>query len=224
MALLPENHAARIAWFQSRLALWTSNHSQIGTTSADVTNVSTKATAAAAALAAQLDAQNTAKAATETLFNAMDALTNAGMIVVEQVRTKSRSAGPDVFPLANIPAPAAHSHKAAPGQPTDFVATLLVGGDVDMAWKCAQPAGAAGTTYQVYRRFVAGAEWEYLGTSGERKFTDATIPAGTQFVMYKIRGLRSTVAGPWNEFNVTFGAGVSEMTGAVTTVSPKIAA
>src|SRR5687768_10391985 len=106
MALLPEKHSDRIAWVQSRIALWNSNATQIGTTAAQVTDVSTKATAAADALAAQVTAHNAAKAATETVDNAMDLMTNATMIVVEQVRTKARSAGSGVYPLANIPAPA----------------------------------------------------------------------------------------------------------------------
>src|ERR671916_187456 len=97
MGLLPENHAARIAWFQSRTALWTTNATAIGTTTAAVSDVSTKVTAAAAAMAA---------------------LTNSGMVVVEQVRTKSRTAGDGVFPLSNIPAPATPSSIGAPGEPT----------------------------------------------------------------------------------------------------------
>src|SRR4051812_1319044 len=88
MGLLPANHAARIAWFQSRIATWTTNATVIGTTTTQVTDVGTKATAAATALAAQETAQNAAKAATQTLLDAMDALTNSGNIVIEQVRTK----------------------------------------------------------------------------------------------------------------------------------------
>src|SRR4051812_37664180 len=45
MGLLPENHADRISWFTSRTALWTSNSSAIGTTTAAITLVSTSATA-----------------------------------------------------------------------------------------------------------------------------------------------------------------------------------
>ena len=41
--------------------------------------------------------------------------------------------------------------------------------------------------------------------------------------MYKIRGLRSTVAGGWGEFNVTFGAGAGGTT-IVSAASPKLAA
>src|SRR5881227_1138280 len=99
MGLLPENHADRIAFFTSRTAGWTTNATAIGTTSTQVTDVTTKATAANAALAAQLAAQNAAKAATQNLFDAMDALTNAGNIVIEQVHTKSRTAGEGVYPL-----------------------------------------------------------------------------------------------------------------------------
>src|SRR4051812_20291607 len=106
MRLLPENYADRIAFFTSRTALWTSAATALGTTTAQVTDVATKATAASAALAAQILAQNAAKAATQTLVDAMTALTNSGNIVIEQVRTKARTAGDSVYPLANLPAPA----------------------------------------------------------------------------------------------------------------------
>ena len=224
MGLLPENHAARIAWFQSRIALWNSNATEIGTTTGQVSDVSAKVTAASAALAAQILAQDNAKSATQTLLDAMAELTNSGMVVVEQVRTKSRLVGDGVFPLSNIPAPATPSPLGPPGTPTDFKATLMQGGDVDLGWTCANPAGAVGTTYQIYRRFTPSMAWEFLGASGERKYVDATIPAGITFVMYKIRGIRSTVAGPWGEYNVTFGAGAGEGATVTAVAAPKIAA
>src|SRR5687768_7184621 len=120
MGLLPEQHALRIAFFQNRIANWTAEATNIGTTTTQVTAVQTAATAAASALAAQQSAQSAAKTATANLELAMAALTNAGMIVVEQVRTKARSAGEGVYVLADIPAPATPSPKPAPGKPTDF--------------------------------------------------------------------------------------------------------
>lgn len=206
MGLLPENHAARIAWFQSRESLWTTNATAIGTTSAAVTDVAAKATAAADALAAQEVAHNAAKASTATLINAMDALTNAGMAVVEQVRTKARSAGPGVFPLANIPGPAIPTPVGAPGTPSDLVAELLPGGAVSLTWKANNPPGCKGVIYQVGRQDDQAGEFKYLGGSGERKFIDATIPAGTSTCIYRIQGVRTTAVGNIQEFVVRFGA------------------
>lgn len=226
MGLLPENNAARIAWFQTRTTLWTTNATAIGTTSTQVTDVVTKAAAAATALAAQETAQNVAKAATATLGDAMDALTNSGNIVIEQVRTKARTAGEGVYPLANIPAPATPSPKPAPGTPTDLSVTLDATGVLNLAWKCANPAGTTGTMYQVWRQIGTDGALVYLGGAGEKKFADDTLAAGSNNVIYQIQAVRSTAVGAWATFLVKFGvsAGGMSMVKSVTAEPTKLAA
>ena len=224
MGLLPENHAARIAWFQTRITLWTTNATAIGTTTTQVTDVQTKATAAAAALAAQETAQNAAKAATQALFDAMSALTNSGMTVIEQVRTKARSAGEGVYPLANIPAPATPAPVGPPGTPNNFAAELSQDGSLELTWKCSNPVGCIGVVYQVWRRTTPEGEFAYLGGAGEKKFVDATIPAGSSQLTYKIQAVRSSSIGPWATFNVTFGTESNGTVTASVVTAPKIAA
>jgi hypothetical protein len=227
MGLLPEGHAARIAWFRSRTTIWTSNALVIGTTAAMVTDVDAKATAAADALAAQEAAQNAAKAATQTLRDAMAALTNSGNIVIEQVRTKARTAGDGVYPLANIPAPATGTPMPPPGQPTDLKVALDATGALGLSWKCVNPPGARGTTYNVFRRIGAVGEFTYLGGSGVKELVDETVPAGAALVMYKIQAVRSTSVGPWNVFNVFFGVdtgGAAMVMSVAVAASPKMAA
>ncbi len=157
----------------------------------------------------------------------MDALTNSGNIVIEQVRTKARTAGDGVYPLANIPAPSAGTPKPPPGQPTDLKVALDATGALGLSWKCANPPGASGTTYNVFRRIGAVGEFTYLGGSGVREITDETVPAGSALVMYKIQAVRSTSVGPWNTFNVFFGvdtSGAAMVTSVAVAASPKMAA
>jgi hypothetical protein len=221
MALLPKNNADRVAFFNTRTGLWTTNATAIGTTTTAVTALSSLITTASSALAAQTTAQNAAKAATDAVKNAMDAMTNAGMAIIEQVRTKARSAGDSVYPLANIPAPATPSPTPAPGTPNNFSATLNADGSLTIEWKCASPGG--GVTYQVYRRVTPTGDFAYQANTGLKKFDDSTIPAGSSQVTYQVRAVRSTAAGAWAQFNVNFGAG-----GIVTSSSeeklPRIAA
>src|SRR5688500_13460194 len=115
MGLLPENHAARIAFFQSRLDLWNTNSVAMGSNAPSVADVATAVTAASDALSAMQTAHNAAKTATQTLFQAMDGLTNKGNVVIEQVRTKSRTSGDSVYNLADLPVPATPTPKAPPG-------------------------------------------------------------------------------------------------------------
>ena len=113
-----------------------------------------------------------------------------------------------------------------PGTPTAIRATLGGDGSLTLAWKCNNPRGASGTMYQVYRRATAAGEFTYLGGAGEKKFVDATIPAGAAQVTYQIQAVRSTAVGPWAQFNVNFGAvaGGGETAAAVGEKSPKLAA
>jgi len=70
---------------------------------------------------------------------------------------------------------------------------------------------------------VAG-EFTYLGGTGMKEFTDATIPAGSAQVTYQIQATRTTAVGPWAQFNVNFGVSSGgEMTASVSE-TPKMAA
>lgn len=205
MPLLPEQHAARIAFFQNRTSLWNTNAIAIGTTAAAVTALGTAATSAASALATQGVAQDAAKAATLNLKLAMNNLTNLGMAIVEQVRTKARSAGDGVYALANLPEPATPSPRSNPGTPFDFKVELLGDGSIDVAFKCENAGG--GTMYQVYRKLAGQPDtsFTYIGGSGQRKFLDDSIPAGSVSVVYQVQAVRSTAIGNFAQFIVNFG-------------------
>ena len=75
---------------------------------------------------------------------------------------------------------------------------------------------------------VLGA-FSFVGGSGEKKYIDSTIPAGTPQVQYQVRGIRSTGAGDWAQHNVNFGqpGSASDPTtagAAVAKPAPKLAA
>ncbi|MEY2426035.1 MAG: hypothetical protein QOI61_1607 [Actinomycetota bacterium] len=89
-----------------------------------------------------------------------------------------------------------------------------------MKWKCSNPR-ASGTIYQVWRRLQSETEFEYLGGTGEKKFTDPTVPAGSATTLYKIQAVRSTAKGPWGLCTVLFGVGAGgAMTASVVQAPP----
>ena len=224
MGLLPEQYAARIAFFKNRLANWQSEATNIGTTTSAVSALETAVTEAENALAGQQVARAASKTATLNLRLALDNMDNLGMGIVEQVRTKSRTAGEGVFVLADLPAPAIPQPKGAPGEPYKTTVSIEQDGSIHLGWKC-DNHGASGTIYQVYRSTAGAAgPFVHLGDTGERKFVDATLAVGTPSVIYKIRGIRSTVAGPWATFNVVFGSGSAGTTVASIEAAPKLAA
>jgi hypothetical protein len=205
MSVVPKQYAARIQFFQEHVSPWTTNATAIGTTVTDVTALESKVEAARLALDAQSASQEVAKAATEAVKQAIDAMTNAGNAIIEQVRTKSRSAGPAVFPLAQIPAPVTPSPIGAPGLPNSLKAELFPNGTLDLTWKCTNPQGCTGVIYQIYRKIESTGDYHYLGGSGDKTWTDNTLPAGVPSVTYQIQGTRSTAIGVAAEFTVNFG-------------------
>ncbi|MGC4074610.1 MAG: hypothetical protein QM760_19335 [Nibricoccus sp.] len=79
-------------------------------------------------------------------------------------------------------------------------------GAVILRWKCRQPHGAQGTVYQVYRSIGADGPFEFVGCVGEKRYVDATVPAGATRLTYRVRAVRSTKVGPWASFPVNFGS------------------
>jgi hypothetical protein len=138
---------------------------------------------------------------------AVAAMANAAADIIKQVRAKAAVSGDSIYTLASIPIPATPSPKGPPGPPTALIVTLDGDGTLHLKWKCVNPAGATGTIYQVWRRDGADGEFAYLGGTGVKAFDDSTVPAGVTRVTYQIQAVRSTVQGPWSQFNVNFGAG-----------------
>ena len=64
----------------------------------------------------------------------------------------------------------------------------------------------------------------FLGISGQREFTDETVPSGASEIVYEIVGYRTTIAGPKGIFLVQFGTGSSGMTVQQLAEIPRIAA
>lgn len=209
MAVVPAKKIDKVSFFENHNTPWSTNATALGTTTAAVTDLATKTLAARNAFNAQQSAMDTAKAATETFNAAVDAMATAGAAIISQIRAKAKTSGDSVYALAQIPSPATPKPAGAPGQPTDFKATLDGNGSLVLTWKCSNTA--SGVIYQIYRALTGSVDFAYLGGSGERKFTDNTIPAGTTMITYQIQGVRSTGAGPWAQFNVNFGVGGAGM-------------
>lgn len=91
----------------------------------------------------------------------------------------------------------------APGTPSDIKVTLSATGALTLTWKCTNPG--PGTIYEIHRSVAGGAK-TYLGSTGQKKFTDDTLPASSR-VTYTIQAVRSRAKGEWASFNVNFGVG-----------------
>lgn len=222
MGLIPKSKLGQIGFYEAHISPFTTNQAAIGILTTDVTDITTKTTNARAAYDVHVAAQQAAKTATESFYNSVAAMSTFGATLIAKIRAKAEATGnPNVYTLAEIPAPATPTPVGAPGKPFDFGVVLNEDGSLQINWKCNNPSGAGGTMYQVFRRDGDEGEFNYLGGTGKKLFLDETIPAGTANVVYKIQAVRSTKAGLWGQFLVNFG--VSGATVTVQSVSKKAA-
>jgi hypothetical protein len=213
MPVVPKKPLERIQFYEDHNTPWTTNATAIGTTAADVTALNTKTVAARAAYNAHTTAQQSAKAASQAYDNAVAAMSAAGAAIIKQIRSMGQSsADPNVYVLAEIPAPATPAPVGAPGTPSHFAVALGADGSLGLTWKCVNPAGCNGVVYQLWRRTGTTGPFSFIGGAGLREFTDSTIPAGTTQVVYQLQAVRSTGAGPWAQFIVNFGTGGAGLT------------
>lgn len=206
MGLIPNSRSGKVQFYFSRLPAWAQHATAIGTTTQAVTDLQTKTEAAQAALTAQEEAKAAAELATVAADEAVAAMAHAGAVIIQHIRGKAMESGSQVYQLAQIPPPAKPSPKGEPGAPYAFKVTLEQNGALTLTWKCDNPPGATGTIYQLWRK-IGGGDFEYIGGCGSRRFVDSTVPPGSANVTYQMQAVRSTVVGPWAQFNVNFGVG-----------------
>jgi hypothetical protein len=207
MPIIPEKPVERVGFYKARLETWNTNATTIGVPKPAVTDLSSLVTAAEAAIAAQKVAADNAKSATEAMHNAIAAMSRRGAGIVGLIRgTAKGTNNPNIYVLANIPAPKTPSPAPAPGTPSTPSVSLRQDGAMTLSWKCKNPQGAGGTVYEV-QRSLDGGPWQSMTPTGKKKLLDPGIPAGTASVNYQVTAVRSTVSGAPAQFQVRLGAG-----------------
>lgn len=205
MGVVPNTRLGRIEFYESHLAVWTANATAIGLTEPLVTALGVRVADARAAYNAAEEARAASKAATFNFHLETDGMADLGAGLIRTIKNYAETSGnPNVYSLAQIPPPQPPGPTPPPGKPTDLSVGLLQTGALELKWKCDNPAGTYGTVYEVQRRIGSGA-FTYVGVSGTRSFTDATLPQGSSSVVYQITAIRSTQSGPVAQFVVNFG-------------------
>jgi hypothetical protein len=214
MGVVPDSRLGKIEFYEAHALAggpWATNAAAIGLTPAAVTTLSTLTTQARAAYNAAEAARQAAKAATQNFYDKVRAMHNgpgAGADMIQTIRTWAESKNdPNVYVLAQIPAPATPGVTPPPGTPFEFTVGLLQNGALELKWKCNNPSGTQGTIYEVKRRTGSSGAFAYVGSSGVKNFTDDTVAAGSPSVTYQITAVRSTQRGNSAQFTVNFGVG-----------------
>ena len=210
MGVVPDPRLGKIDFYEAHIAPWTSNAAAIGLTPASVTALGGLTTAARTAFNAAEAARLAAKSATQNFYDkvrAMHSGAGAGQDMIDTIRNHAETKNdPNVYVLAQIPAPAVPGATPPPGTPFDFTVGLLQNGALELKWKCSNPSGTQGTIYEVLRRSGTGA-FAFAGATGVKLFTDETVPSDAAPVTYQITAVRSTSRGNPAQFIVNFGFG-----------------
>ncbi len=207
MSVLPQSRLAQIEWFEQRLAAWLLNATNIGLTSAQVTQLQGEIAAARIAYNNAQQIRNQSKSATVTYYDASDTLVDDGRDLIATIKAFAEATNdPNVYVLADVPPPAPPGVIPPPGTPYDFRVGLRQDGSVELRWKSNNPSGGSSVVYEILRS-DAGGPMTFVSNVGEREFIDATIPPGTDTTTYQITGIRGTERGAPAQFNVRFGAG-----------------
>ncbi len=210
MAIVPASKLGKIQFYEAHITPWTNNAVAIGLDLPQVAALTTATEAARDAYNNHVAAQAAAKAATQAFYDAVATMHSGpglGSDMIAAIKNFAKSTNdPNVYALAQIPAPTPPGVVGPPGTPYAFSVGLLQDGALELKWKCDNPSGATGTVYEILRS-DAGAPFKYVNTAGEKTYTDNTLGAGTSPVTYQITGVRSSIRGNPAQFTVQFGAG-----------------
>jgi hypothetical protein len=219
--------SAFLAWCQAHTIPWGSNAAGIGLTAPIALEFTTLTTA----LATSMDAVETARLAyRNAVNNCNDAYRDLRAAAGNNVRSirgyaEQQPKPQEIYDLAQIDPPAPPSPMPAPGQCTNLRVELLANGALGLRWKSANPAGASGTAYEIFRRIGTSGAFGYIGVAGgDKSYTDDTVPAGSTSVTYEITGIRSGIRGLPAQFLVNFGVGGGGFTVMSITEGAKLAA
>ncbi len=199
MALVPDSKTGAINFFQSRIAAWSADPAAIGLSSQQVMDISAATGAAQTTLLAMQQAYNTARSATATNDADIETMRAVGSNIISTIRAYAKTTGdPNVYVLADIPAPKPPTPAGAPDAPTNVTGVINNRGAVELKW---EGTLAFRTFFEVYRMFEGQSQWTLLASVGAKAFEDDTIPPDTTsavkyFVQAKRGELRSDPSEP----------------------------
>lgn len=183
-----------ISWCLSHQDLFADNQAAIGLSAGQVASFNGAIVQYDSAWKAADAARQASKDATTDLTLKFNDLKDIAAEIVRTVKTHAENTGNlGIYGLAGLPLPSERSVIPPPTQPTDFVVLLSSSGGITLQWKS---EGVNGAFFLVDRRVGNSATWTSIGGSGNREFTDNSLPIGTTNVQYRVHGVRGNVPGP----------------------------
>lgn len=209
MSTYPRERIQFLQWCEARWPVWAKDPEAIGLTAQQITAVKNATQAMRARVTEQTAARAAAKSATEAVVDAEGTTRDEVADAVRFIRAYATSTNdPNVYNLAQIPAPGSAAPVPPPGTPTDFRVELNAEGSITIRWKAAHPEGSYNVVYFVQRKLLTETQFRIIGGSGERAYTDETLPFGVDGATYIVTSQRGSVqSAPSRQLTITFGSG-----------------
>lgn len=231
---VPTRLAKLVPYLSAHAAIFKAAPASFGILPATANDLDAKAKALSSAFSDAAAAREVSKGKTTVQNEALRDATAAFAACVEIIRGfANSSANPAAVLAAAQLDPIAPPTPAGPPAPvTDIkVGVDIANGNLLLSWK-ASNNGNAGTSYVISRRLPGSTTFSFLGVAtasgvNGKKFTDTTLPTGTDFVEYSITPLRSGLSGTATTAMVRFGSVGGEQTATVVenaAPAPKMAA
>lgn len=214
-ATIPSKDRDFLVWVNEHAVLWSDNQARIGISVSDANAMKAATEASQAAWNAWQNARRAATEAADAWRAAKSQNRAIAAAGVKTIRTfASRAEKPaEVYQLSGVPAPKTPNFGVPPGTPGSVTVALDVNtGALDVRFECNNPPGLGGTVYVVNRAVATAAQpnvfgpWQQVAITSTKRFTDATLVAGTPRIQYQITAQRGSIVGnPSLPVTVSFG-------------------
>lgn len=204
--IIPDGFRAQVDFFKVRAPQWRQRAEQIGLSDAQAQSLEQLTDEAVAAREVMELARVAAENATQSFYTATRKMTKQGRDLVKVIDVHARlTQDDDVYTDASLPVPdTSHHDRPAPPRPKSVSAAMLSDGSVRLTWKppLRSQGDWRGRTYFIIERRVMTANGDHssaltmIGTSGERRFIDTTVPPGTTEAFYQVRATRNGKLSP----------------------------
>lgn len=187
MSTLPRLLREQISFFETHLTLWSADPARFGLSAGQIAAL-TAALADARRAHGQVQVQKTALA-TAVMAQGFAAKTmlSLGRSAIATIKVTARvQENNGILYDAGLNAASTSRTAPAPLPPRRIWSSVNSLGGIELFWKTRQPAGLSGVIYSI-RRSIDGGAWTLLDAVGGKRFTDSTVPVGTQRVEYTIR-------------------------------------
>lgn len=185
--IVPDGRDDMIKFYANHMSAWETNMVELNLPQTTIDDLKAKLVAAQDQQAVVEQVRQTSKAETENLNALATILRATGSLVMTMIRTQAESTGdPNLYKLAEIPAPQPPKPAGPPETPIDFVADPLSNGTIELFWK---GSIAQGQDYRV-ERSVDGGEWTLRENVRAKKWTDMAVPMNSNVIQYRVFGVR----------------------------------